>query len=79
MQADDLSASVGIPTPTLPPQVTDTVLVLLTRLAVHRHGPTAVLRALSRAERAPTTIAAFDPGQRHARSCRLGKCSGQVR
>ena len=25
----------------------------------HRHGPTAVLRALSRAERAPATIAAF--------------------
>jgi hypothetical protein len=59
VHADDLSVSVGIPTPTLPPQVTDTVLVLLTRLAVHRHGPTAVLRALSRAERAPATIAAF--------------------
>jgi hypothetical protein len=57
--ADDLSASAGIPTPNLPPQVTDTVLVLLTRLAANRHGPTAVLRALSRAERAPATIAAF--------------------
>ena len=59
VHVDDLSVSVGIPTPTLPPQVTDTVLVLLTRLAAHRHGPTAVLRALSRAERAPATIAAF--------------------
>jgi hypothetical protein len=59
VHVDDLSVSVGIPTPKLPPQVTDTVLVLLTRLAAHRHGPTAVLRALSRAERAPATIAAF--------------------
>jgi hypothetical protein len=32
---------------------------LLSRLAVRRHGPTAVLRALSRAERAPATIAAI--------------------
>jgi len=59
VHVDDLSVSVGIPAPALPPQVTDTVLVLLTRLAAHRHGPTAVLRALSRAERAPATIAAF--------------------
>lgn len=29
------------------------------RLAVRRHGPLAVLRALSRAERAPATIAAI--------------------
>jgi predicted RNA-binding Zn ribbon-like protein len=28
-------------------------------VAVHRHGATAVLRALSRAERAPATIAAI--------------------
>nr|WP_154677160.1 hypothetical protein [Parafrankia discariae] len=27
--------------------------------AVHRHGPTAVLRAFSRAERAPATITAI--------------------
>jgi hypothetical protein len=40
-------------------QATDTVLTLLTRLAARRHGPAAVLRALSRAERAPATIAAF--------------------
>jgi hypothetical protein len=46
-------------TDTMPPQVTDTVLVLLTRLATHLHRPHAVLRALSRAERAPATIAAF--------------------
>ena len=37
----------------------DAVLALLTRLAARRHGPAAVLRALSRAERAPATIAAI--------------------
>jgi hypothetical protein len=35
------------------------VVVLHARLAVRRHGPDAVVRALSRAERAPATIAAF--------------------
>jgi hypothetical protein len=39
--------------------VLDPVFALLTRLAVRRHGPTALLRALSRSERAPATIAAF--------------------
>lgn len=56
---DDLGLSVGIATPQLPAEVLDPVLVLLTRLAAQRHGATAVLRALSRAERAPETIAAI--------------------
>jgi hypothetical protein len=56
---DDLAVSVGMPTPELPPTVLDPVFDLLTRLAIRRHGPTAVLRALSRAERAPGTISAF--------------------
>ena len=59
VHSDDLAVSVGLPTPALPPTVLDPVHDLLTRLAVRRHGPTAVLRALSRAERAPATIAAF--------------------
>jgi uncharacterized protein (TIGR03083 family) len=59
VHSDDLAVSVGIATPTLPQGAVDTVIDLLSRLAVRRHGPTAVLRALSRAERAPTTIAAF--------------------
>jgi hypothetical protein len=59
VHADDLAVSVGLPTPALPPGAADAVLDLLSRLAVRRHGPTAVLRALSRAERAPTSIAAF--------------------
>jgi hypothetical protein len=59
VHADDLAVSVNIPTPPLPPPAVDTVVDLLSRLAVRRHGPTPVLRALTRAERAPATIAAF--------------------
>ena len=59
VHSDDLAVSVGVATPPLPPAVLGPVLDLLTRLAVRRHGPTAVLRALSRSERAPVTIAAF--------------------
>jgi len=59
VHSDDLALSVGVVTPALPPAVLDPVLDLLTRLAVRRHGPTAVLRALSRSERAPGTISAF--------------------
>jgi hypothetical protein len=59
VHSDDLAVSVGIATPALPERAVDTVIELLSRLAVRRHGPTAVLRALSRAERAPATVAAF--------------------
>ncbi|MFB4280945.1 MULTISPECIES: maleylpyruvate isomerase N-terminal domain-containing protein [unclassified Nonomuraea] len=59
VHADDLAASVGVETPELPTSVIDPVVELLARLAVHRHGPTAVIRTLSRAERAPATISAF--------------------
>ncbi|WP_084964602.1 maleylpyruvate isomerase N-terminal domain-containing protein [Thermoactinospora rubra] len=59
VHSDDLAASVGIPTPELPGDIIDPVVDLLARLAVHKHGPTAVIRALSRTERAPATISAF--------------------
>jgi hypothetical protein len=59
VHSDDLAASVGVDTPELPPSVIDPVVELLARLAVHRHGATAVIRTLSRAERAPATISAF--------------------
>jgi len=59
VHSDDLALSAGVATPELPPAVLDPVFALLTRLAVRRHGPTALLRALSRSERAPATIAAF--------------------
>jgi mycothiol maleylpyruvate isomerase-like protein len=57
VHSDDLAVSVGVSTPPLPADVLDPVFALLTDLAVREHGPVAVLRALSRAERAPRTIA----------------------
>ncbi len=56
---DDLAVSVGVPTPVLPEGVGETVLDLLSRIAVRRHGAVAVLRAFSRAERAPESISAL--------------------
>jgi hypothetical protein len=50
---------VGVEAPALPDEVLGPVLGLLTRLAVRRHGQSAVLSALSRAERAPDRINAF--------------------
>jgi hypothetical protein len=59
VHSDDLACSVGIATPDLPREVLDPVLLLLSRLAVRRHGQAAVLRGLTRAERAPASIVAF--------------------
>lgn len=59
VHADDLAVSVGVPTPEFPGSAVDTVIDLLSRLSVRRHGAVSVLRALSRAERAPAGIAAF--------------------
>lgn len=59
VHSDDLAVSVGAPSPELPPEYCDDVIALLARLAVRRHGPTAVIRAFSRGERAPGTVSAF--------------------
>jgi hypothetical protein len=56
---DDLAVSVGLPARELPDAVFDPVLTLLARLAVRRHGQAAVLRALTRTERAPAAINAI--------------------
>lgn len=56
---DDLAVSAGVPTPELPVAATDMVIAILATLAARRHGPVPVYRALTRAERAPATIAAF--------------------
>ncbi|WP_331755904.1 maleylpyruvate isomerase N-terminal domain-containing protein [Streptomyces sp. NBC_01643] len=56
---DDLAVSVGIAAPELSTTAFDPVLTLLARLAARRHGQAALLRALARAERAPTAINAF--------------------
>jgi hypothetical protein len=59
VHSDDLAVSVGVPAPDFEPAVVERVVDLLSRLAIQRHGATAVIRALSRAERAPATIAAI--------------------
>ncbi|MFF7928134.1 maleylpyruvate isomerase N-terminal domain-containing protein [Streptomyces mirabilis] len=53
---DDLAVSVGLSAPELPGTALDPVVALLTGLAVRRHGQAALLRALTRAERAPSAI-----------------------
>ncbi len=59
VHSDDLAVSVGVEPPPLPEAVSRTVRHLLVDLAAQRHGDTAVLRALARAERAPASIAAL--------------------
>jgi hypothetical protein len=59
VHSDDLAASVGVETPEFPDDVVTPVLALLTDVAVRRHGQTAVLRALSRPQRAPASVSAF--------------------
>ena len=59
VHGDDLAASVGLDTPTYPEGVITPVLGLLTGVAVRRHGQTAVVRGLSRPQRAPAVISAF--------------------
>lgn len=59
VHADDLACSVGLSTPSFDPEVAEPVLALLAALAAHRRGQVAVLRALSRAERAGGSVSAF--------------------
>jgi hypothetical protein len=59
VHSDDLAASVGLPTPEYAEPVVGAVLGLLSSVAVDRHGQTAVLRALSRPQRAPGQVSAF--------------------
>ncbi|HEU5426227.1 MAG TPA: maleylpyruvate isomerase N-terminal domain-containing protein [Actinocrinis sp.] len=59
VHSDDLAHSVGVPTPEFPAAAIEAVVDVLTRIALRRHGQTAVLRALSRSERAPASISAL--------------------
>ena len=59
VHSDDLAASVGLPTPEFSGPVVSAVIGLLSGVAVERHGQTAVLRALSRPQRAPGSVSAF--------------------
>jgi hypothetical protein len=59
VHSDDLAASVGLETPTFPEDVVGPVLDLLTGLSVRRHGSTALVRTLTRPQRAPSSVTAF--------------------
>jgi hypothetical protein len=59
VHGDDLAASLGVEPPALPAGGLDMVIGVLCGLAARRHGPAALIRALSRAERAPKTISAL--------------------
>jgi uncharacterized protein (TIGR03083 family) len=59
VHSDDLAASVGVPAPDFGAAVLEPVLGLLTALAVRRHGQDAVVRTLTRPQRAPESISAF--------------------
>ena len=59
VHSDDLAASVGLETPEFPEEVVHDVLGLLTGVAVRRHGQAALVRALSRPQRAPASVSAF--------------------
>ncbi|MGZ5416793.1 MAG: maleylpyruvate isomerase N-terminal domain-containing protein [Nocardioides sp.] len=59
VHSDDLAVSADVEPPELPGAVLEPVLSLLVGVATMRHGQAAVVRALSRSERAPASIAAF--------------------
>lgn len=59
VHSDDLASSVGLATPDLPAGAVVPVLRVLTDLAVRRHGQAALVRTLTRPQRAPETVAAF--------------------
>jgi hypothetical protein len=59
VHSDDLAASVGLPTPVFPESIAVEVAALLAGVAMRRHGQAAVIRALSRPQRAPDNVSAF--------------------
>ncbi len=59
VHSDDLAASVGQPMPDFPDSIVEHVVHLLTGVALRRHGQEAVVRGLSRPQRAPDSISAF--------------------
>jgi hypothetical protein len=59
VHSDDLATSVGLPTPEFPDTIAAHVVDLLGSVAMRRHGQAAVVRGLSRPQRAPASISAF--------------------
>ena len=61
MHSDDLAVSVDIDAPALPEPVLGPVLALLVGVSLRRHGQAAVVRALSRRERAGVRLRVLRP------------------
>ncbi|HYN67251.1 MAG TPA: maleylpyruvate isomerase N-terminal domain-containing protein [Ornithinibacter sp.] len=59
VHSDDLAASIEVETPRFPSEAAHAVLGLLASVAAERHGQVAVLRALSRPQRAQGPVSAF--------------------
>ena len=59
VHADDLAASVGLPSPAFDDEALHPALALLAALSAVRHGQDATLRALAREERAGGSVSAF--------------------
>jgi hypothetical protein len=59
VHCDDLAASIEVETPTLPTGGLDRVIGVLCEMAARRYGQSALIRTLSRTERAVKTIAAL--------------------
>jgi hypothetical protein len=59
VHSDDLAVSVDVAPPAFPEPVLGPVLALLVGISLRRHGQAAVVRALSRSERATQSISAF--------------------
>ncbi|WP_100444342.1 maleylpyruvate isomerase N-terminal domain-containing protein [Glycomyces xiaoerkulensis] len=59
VHADDLAVSLGIATPEFDEDAFAAAAAVLTRLSARRHGQSALVRALARAERAPVDITAL--------------------
>ena len=59
VHSDDLAASVGLATPDFPDTIAAHVVDLLGGVAMRRHGQAAVVRTLSRPQRAPSSVSAF--------------------
>jgi Mycothiol maleylpyruvate isomerase N-terminal domain len=59
VHADDLSTSIGVPMPDVGAEAYELAVGTLVQIAARRHGSLALVRALSRRERAPGVISAF--------------------
>ena len=59
VHSGELAESLGLPPPEFPPAVMNRVVEVLAGVALQRHGPRKLMRALSRTHRDPEDISAF--------------------